>query len=409
MAEKPELEKQYIPSLDEVSVAYTDILAHNRKHTGFGALFSSVLETVLDHSETQTGSADIYKTVNNKLGEKVVEGDMSGELQDIFHSEVFLRAGLKILPSGSHVTTADGQRVSSNRLEPFVANTELFSDFLAQILITEVQDNTNAELLVDTAGNLSYIISSAFNSYSNDNEVAKEHGIDLKQVGEDALRTWDRVESEYKRLGLSSEALQLQIDGITPELRVYLDSRQGGSVPDEIATEYRVYYEAKRKMRIFSRLEGYVEYWGQDLLTEFVQATDKGYLSPPDSEDFPPARWGIDMNPEELSSRWEDAMNFLDELKQKPNASALRDQIKTNLGASLDIAIESMKQGEKKDEEHYERDLEEWRAHGEQPYKDPRYENLNLMIRRAPAKNEYGYHRNNRLALETARLRFQEL
>lgn len=382
----PELSKQHIPSIQEASAAYADILEHNAQHTGFGAIFSGIFETVTETLEVGHETAEaVYEKVGEKLEQKAVEGDMAAELQDIFHSDLFMHAGLKILPSGSHMANGEGKRVSSERLEPFVVNTQLFADFLKEISPEDAQTENNPKLLLDATANLKYIIGSCIAPSRKTAELAQEQGVNLNEIAEDGLRTWDAIESEYARLGLSADTMRERLQ------RNPKDS------------------EAQRQLHILGGLEQYVEYWGKGLLPEFIKAWNKGYITP--AEEFyywPPARWAEDMSPDELSDRWEKAMNFIEALKEKEGAGDLLLKVRANLELSLTTSLTSMQEQEISSTKYYEEALRDWQAHGEKPYKITEKDGTMTEVSWRPDDGSEYFH-NNRLSLEAARLRFQEL
>src|SRR5437763_671980 len=107
-AERPT--PNHIPSFNDVNAAYLDIIKHNEKHTGLGSALGGLFRALVPQ-EGQEGIDP--QSIDGVLEQGVVEGDMDAELQDIFHSDTFLRIGMKIAPFGSHITNGLGERVSS--------------------------------------------------------------------------------------------------------------------------------------------------------------------------------------------------------------------------------------------------------------------------------------------------------
>ena len=78
------------PALTELSTAYSEVLQHNRRHKGFGAAFSAVVKTIATENPTES--------IDEHLQDGVVEADMDAELQEMFHGDLFMRAGIKLAP-----------------------------------------------------------------------------------------------------------------------------------------------------------------------------------------------------------------------------------------------------------------------------------------------------------------------
>lgn len=174
-----ELDNQhFIPSLEEADAAYSDILTHNREHTGLGPAMAKMMIALMesddvvsieedyDESESRT---DISSKIDQMQQEAVVEGDMDAELQDMFHSDTFTRMGIRLAPSGNFVRKAgdEGEQVTSKALEPMIDNAELYSDFLAT-LSPDVVDPYGNPLLTDTLQGLRKTIGAAFRPSSRE-------------------------------------------------------------------------------------------------------------------------------------------------------------------------------------------------------------------------------------------------
>lgn len=407
----------YIPAFEEVAQAYGSFEEHNRRHSGFGTLFDPLLEAaiekldVIGEDTTAVLAEEIYAHVKKRLEEAVVEGDMHAEIQDMVHGDVLMRIGVKFLPIGGHISSEEGRRLSSDRLLPLIVNTELFSEFLSIVSKEEAQTEDGSKLLVDAAVNLDWVITTCLSKDAGQDITDEEHQI-RSETGRAALRTWLAVESDYKRLGFDAEALRAELAGISPELRDYLDRREGGFVPSEINKEYKMHQDTHRKLRIFGPLEQYATYWGENLLPEFIFADRNGYVTPPEEENgFGPSRWANDMSPDKLTEHWEKAIVFLEDLETKDKNGRLSAEVRRCLEASLNASIFDMAVSEEHSKDAYERALAEWKAHGEQPYQIP-YGDMGgyTPVSHAPEKEDFdfstAYYTNNRLALETAALRF---
>ncbi len=390
MVDPKETSNQNVLPFEQVSGAYNDVVRHNNSHTGFGGLLSAVLEGALERAEpidanNEASAVYIYKKIGDKLDENVVEGEMDAELQDMFHADLFMRVGLKILPSGSHMEDGNGKRASSDRLNPYVENTQLFADFLKSTSPEDAQTEAGSELLIGVAISLDRIIEDFLGKDGNQQHPELEQTIS-KEIGENALRSWDELADEYKRLGFSSDVLR--------EKLAHADMKD--------VSRY------KRQLHIIGGLEQYVDYWGHGLLPEFIEAWGKGYIT--QEEEFyywAPARWAEDMLPDELSTKWEESMDFVEKLKDKEGAHELLQLVRSNLELALDSSHKRMQEGEISGAEHYEKAAQDWKDHGEENYEDVDQDGYNHTVHEP--QDSSTYFRNNRIALEAAKLRFQQL
>lgn len=256
------------PPLGDISAAYSDVLQHNRRHTGFGAAFSAVIKSVsAEDAPTQS--------IGQHLEEGVTAGDMSAELQDLFHGDLFMRAGVTLAPLGSSIATERVTRASSEALVPIISNSELYKDFLATLRPDDLeQEPQSMQFFTDVAVQLRKMI-----DLGSDDGLVKDQAAQAAEISETSLRTWDAVSDEYARLGLGSATLRKKIAEVSPELKEHLDNSNASFVPGELSNEYQDYTRNAANLALFSGLEGRVYYWGEGLLPEFTKADHQGLFS----------------------------------------------------------------------------------------------------------------------------------
>lgn len=340
----PEIPQDPTSDLQVVTAAYGDILMHNNKHTGFGAMFKGILKGMMESDDiieldnpnatTPKSIEEEYKGVDDKLEEGIVEGDMSAELQDIFHSDTFMRAGIKIAPFGQFVANSEGKVVTSTELVPMIENTSLFTEFLDKLQSEDVQNEGAETFLSDVVSNLSKVVDICFDGRKH-NDVSDEQKVALAEAGEDALRAFVTIDPEYARLGIDDTAMRKRVEGISKELSDFLNSGKGGVVPTDISDEYGQYTKNQQKMRIYEGMSNRVNYWGRGLLSEYLVAQHGQYLAPPAEQGFGPAAWQKDGG----QYRWQEALDFLSQLEQDERTKSFGEEVRQGLVVSLDAAL----------------------------------------------------------------------
>jgi hypothetical protein len=93
----------HIPTLSEVTEAYGDIVAHNKRYTNVGAALANAIVAMTEVLEAET-SDDWHE----RAGKRVVEGEGNADLQELFHEDTFTRIGIKMLPWGMQVRSLRG-------------------------------------------------------------------------------------------------------------------------------------------------------------------------------------------------------------------------------------------------------------------------------------------------------------
>lgn len=243
----PEAVPNPVPDPQAIAAAYGDILTHNRVHTGFGAIFKSIV----------TGPAEIASSTSG-LGEKlqkgVVAGDMSAELQDVMHGDTFRQAGIKVAPLGSY-SMSNGERATSTELVPVIENTSLFTEFLGQLRPDDVQEGAVETLLDDVIAHISQTVEYCFSPEGQEG-LSGENQEQVLEEGLNALRTFDAIDGEYARLAIDGTGLRARVEGISAELSSFLSADQGGVVPENVRDEYRQHIQDRNKLRVYEGLVG---------------------------------------------------------------------------------------------------------------------------------------------------------
>ncbi|HUB93744.1 MAG TPA: hypothetical protein VMB52_04530 [Verrucomicrobiae bacterium] len=218
----------HIPSLEEVTGAYTDILAHNSRHTGLGAM--------------------IHVTIDPNFA---TEGDMSAEMQDLVHEGTFMRIGIRMVRDGGRIT-------------PVLENTQLYVDFLSQQNPEEVRStDENLYLMGDVINSLRQTVRAGFSGRGDSEASDEEIGGTHRERAEEALRSFLALDEEYRRLGIDRpESYQRYIEAGEQTL--------SQPITKETAPAMKAVTRARSYFADYTALEEYVTYWGRDLLQEYM-------------------------------------------------------------------------------------------------------------------------------------------
>jgi hypothetical protein len=257
MTEDGEAPQNHVPSLDTVNAAYNEVLDYNNRHTGWGVGIGKMMKSMIQAQiENPEGSEDeVSASAAKKEEEATTEGDMHGELQKIIHEDTFMRIGIKLSPLGSYLGDTEGQRKGSAELLPIVENVELYTEFLSSLDPQEVQkDEKSIALFSDTISTLRQIVAVCYGEKPE--VISNEEHKALMQYGEDALRTFLKIDDVYKKIGLDN-----------PELfKSYLEAEQSG-YSDEA---WKRRDQAEKYLNNYKGLENYVNYWGRGVLPEYI-------------------------------------------------------------------------------------------------------------------------------------------
>jgi hypothetical protein len=328
-------EANYLPNPEDVNAAYQEVQDHNRKRTGLGAGMVNIFKAVLEaeDADPDASAEDIYAAVYENLENAATEGDMNGELVEMFHDDTFTRIGMKLAPLGSYLQASDGNRVTSTGLEPVIVNTELFTDYLTALQPEDVQDG-KMPILGAAVSRLRATVNVCFNPTAR-KELPEDTQAIATQIGEDALRTFVAIDPEYRRLGLDATGLRAR-HSQKPEGEDYLWLSKDAS-PEQKAQKaaHDTYDQARRDAGIYETMEAYVTYWGKDLLPEFIEADNGQYLDDPEDQSFGPAQWHHDGG----QTHWPEALAFVYRLAQEPRTAEFAEEVRRGLLRSLDAAI----------------------------------------------------------------------
>lgn len=243
------------PSIEMITSAYEEVLEHNRSNTGFGSLFEGILSAAMEAEDANPDASaeETYSAVNKKLEDTTESGDMHGELQSIIHEDAFMRIGISLSAGGLFVKDGEGKRVSSTELKPTLTNTELFVEFVESIGEEGSQNEGILKIIHGVNEDLAERIRLCFGG--NAEGLTEEQVTMLPEIGEDALRSFTRLEQAYEKTGLIKPAEYERILSHTEEDGVI---------------DWRTQNDANDYKQQIETLQSYVEYWGRGVLTERI-------------------------------------------------------------------------------------------------------------------------------------------
>lgn len=308
----PENENSEIPLPAEIDQAYNDVIVRSRSNGNIGNLIATLMEATIeandvidlgDEETTTQPKTETMELFKQKVGQQKTESEMGNELQTILHEDLFLRIGIKIIPAGSYISDPEGNRVTATSLEPALGSVSLFKSYTDTLTPNNA---SGSNLLQDIASGLKLRIDKAVTA-QNSQEFTDEQKTMLQEIGMDALRAWTELEPSYEKLSVDGQAIK------------YLNE--------------------------------YPKYWAQDMLSEFIEASNKGYLEVEGVKyGFGPAEWALDMTPSKLLERWNAAIDLMTAVGMKNPESELYVQIHSHLTESLAASVASMQEGLEKAE-----------------------------------------------------------
>lgn len=248
----------FIPTPDEVNAAYADVIDHNQ-NTGLAGAFRSVVNALMELGNDLDSPGLSEESLETNAGSSVVEGDMNADLQGVFHEDLFTRIGLELVPLGNHFNAADGneKRITSNGLEPAISNTELYTGFLRTLQPEDVQD-----LKMPLTGDVVYrLLGTVWNSF--DTKTRSQIPDDLQplaqDIGENALRTFAAIGSEYRRLGIDATGLRLRHDQ-EPEGIGWISLSKDADPKDKAdMIAHRIYNKSNENAGFYETLETWLD------------------------------------------------------------------------------------------------------------------------------------------------------
>jgi hypothetical protein len=279
------------PSFREVSSAYKDIAAHNKKF-GFAAVFTSFLELGTKQQEATE--------IEDTFGPKATEAEMSADLQAILNGDLFTRIGIKLSPVSTGIGNTEDTKISIPSLVPEIENPSLYSEFLSTLTTNDLKDKDSSLLLVAVLDNLYSTVMHSYYYADYPNVYDEEQIQQFRADGENALRTFVQIEANYE---------SLCVDNISED-NCFLEN--------------------------FGYLKKAVEYWGKNVLEEYLNGA-RDYLVPPGEQAFwsPPTNWHEDGK----QWKWKGAFAFMERMATDERTKGLGKEVKQNLIDCIDYAI----------------------------------------------------------------------
>ena len=241
-----------IPSLDDVTTAYQEVLQYNKKHTGISTGILNLLKATIESEEAFEESASTFEA---SLEQANTEDAMHKELTHIMHANTLHCIGVS-LQNGSQLKSSTGTPVGAQELTPRIDDAESFRQFLSLQSKEIVQsDAKHLDLVVDLLKDLENQVSHGFAPFPATTNSAIVEPLMLS--GEIALKTFDYIHDEILRLELDKPEIFEEI--LKQDRPVYVDDN------------YRAYIRAEQYMGSYKELENYVHYWGKDLLKQYIR------------------------------------------------------------------------------------------------------------------------------------------
>jgi hypothetical protein len=116
--------------------------------------------------------------------------------------------------------------------------------------------SANLRLGVDVVNTLAQRVRTCFGDVPE--SVSEDERAALREYGEDALRTFTKIQPEYQRLGLDNP--------------IEYQQKIAQGPPEFLGAEYRRYNEAALYIKTYAQMEDFVEYWGRNVLPEYIRS-----------------------------------------------------------------------------------------------------------------------------------------
>lgn len=316
-----------IPTIGEVVEAYSEVLAHNNEHS-----FATVLGRAIAGF---SAGATIQEAIDTESQNSITRGETNTEVIGMVHGNSFTMIGINVAPIGErHINGSTGAPVSSAELRPVLVGPELFAGFLSTVHAEDIEPGSR-QFLGDVLRTLNQVTRTAFDPYPR-KPVSEELQPQLTEVGEDALRAFDRIEDDYARLGLDGESMRRRMRNISPELNTFLrEGSDDGRIPTELVDEYHAYQDDLLWRNTFEQLHDRATYWGRGLIREYMLAEFHEYLRPPEEQEWGPSQWPLG-GP---AGRWNQAVSFVTDLDGEERTQEFGQEVRANLVVSLDAAL----------------------------------------------------------------------
>ena len=241
-----------IPSLQDITDSYQEIINFNNKHTGMSIGIMNILRATLEIEESVETSTSVFEEALEKANS---EDSMHKELTQIVHEDILRSIGVS-LQHGSQLKSSTGTSISAPKLIPTIADIEMFQGFLSKQSKTEIQsDDKNLDLIIDLVKDIKKRVIEGATPFPESTDLYMVQA--CRYSGELALKHYDYIYDDLKRLGLD-------------EPDYFIELLQKGA-PAYLGEEYSEYIKAKQHIETSHELEEYLEYWGRDLLIQYVR------------------------------------------------------------------------------------------------------------------------------------------
>lgn len=241
-----------IPSLQEVTTVYQDVLRYNLEHTRKSTNILHVLDAVIEPGQTFEESANSLKS---SLANANIEDGAHGEQAYSIHTNTLQHIGVS-LQNSSQLKSSTKLQVGVHKLIPRIDDVESFGHFLSTQTKAIVQsDIKHLDLFTDLLKGFRDQITHGFAPFPANADTTMVEQLMLG--GEMALKTFDYINDDLKRLGLDKPVLFTEI----------LENEK----PSNHNDQYQKYIKAKQYKSSYEELEHFIKYWGEDLLKQYIR------------------------------------------------------------------------------------------------------------------------------------------
>jgi hypothetical protein len=240
------------PSLQAITDSYQEVINFNNKHTGMSIGIMNILRATLEYEESVETSTSVFEEALEKANS---EDSMHKELTQIVNEDILRSIGVS-LQHGSQLKSSTGASISAPKLITTIADIDIFQGFLSKQSKTEIQsDDKNFDLIIDLVKDIKKRVLEGATPFpeSTDHYMVQE----CRSSGELALKHYDYIHDDLKTLGLDK-----------PDYFIELLQKEA---PAYLGEEYSTYTKAKQHIETSHELEEYLEYWGRDLLIQYVR------------------------------------------------------------------------------------------------------------------------------------------
>ena len=252
MTSSSESSPEKIPSIQDITDSYQEVINFNNKHTGMSICIMNILKATFEYEESVETSTSVFEEALEKANS---EDSMHKELTQIVHEDILRSIGVS-LQHGSQLKSSTGASISAPKLIPTIADIDMFQGFLSKQSKTEIQtDDKNLDLIIDLVKDIKKRVIEGATPFPESTDLYMVQA--CRYSGELALKHYDYVYDDLKRLGLD-------------EPDYFIELLQG-EAPAYLGEEYSEYIKAKQHIETSHDLEEYLEYWGRDLLIQYIR------------------------------------------------------------------------------------------------------------------------------------------